>query len=202
MNKPKPHAIDNILTPEEIEKCKEACKTEAEKILFYGLLYTGMRISEFIHLRKEWVEKEFISIPETQKCGCYECRKQIERKGKIIKPSGYWKVKTEAGKRIIFILPELKEILESYLNKHNSIMEVIPNRVYAWEIIKRISKKAGVKHLVFPHSLRSTYATILASKGFDALRLKNIMGWTKITMAEQYIRFDKSGIKKMFEDTW
>ena len=78
-------------------------------------------------------------------------------------------------------------------------MEIIPNRVIAWTIIKRISKIANVKHKVFPHALRATFATILVSKGFKELELVNIFGWKTMDMAKEYVKFGEYEMQKSFE---
>ena len=177
ISKPKPRARPNALTIEEINRVIKECKTKKEKLLIIGLIYMGLRISEFIHMKKSWIinNGEFISVPYTQKCSCYECKKEIYKKirdkdtkkvigRKIVKPSGLWRCKTSSGERKFPLVQEAREIVLNYFKNHNAIMEIIPNRVIAWTIIKRISKIANVKHKVFPHALRATFATILVSK--------------------------------------
>jgi integrase/recombinase XerD len=201
MNKPKPKSRENVLTEEEIEMLKAACKTEEEKLVVYGLLYTGMRISEYIHLNKQWINTKTdppsIKIPYEMKCNCYECKKAHGKK-----PAGMWRAKTKHAERVIPILPEVDDILYNYFLKHNSIMETIPTRIYAWKIVKEVAKRAKIKHPIFPHCIRATFATIVAKKGFDAIYLQHVMGWKQLSMAQEYVRLSGSAILDEFKRKW
>ena len=52
----KSKAKENLLSNKQILRIKQEIEYEDEQILFYGLLYTGMRISEFIHMRSDWLD--------------------------------------------------------------------------------------------------------------------------------------------------
>lgn len=194
MKKKKPFSRDNILGPEEIKKLLLACKTKREKLLIFSLLYTGMRISEFLHFKRSWLSynKDMITIPLKQECRCYECK----HKGKI------WKPKTEYGNRTIPILNECKDIILSYFSEHEAIKETIPNRVFAWEYIKKMGRRAKIGHKVFPHAIRATFATLLAEKGFDVLEITHVMGWKSPEMAMTYIRLSGQKLKEEFDKKW
>ena len=102
---------ENLLYGDEIDRVKDACKTHYETLLIEGLLYTGMRISEFLHTNRKWVswEEGVIRIPERMFCGCKECEKELtNRRGEITKPSGVWMPKTNSASRAVPMLPRLK----------------------------------------------------------------------------------------------
>ncbi|MCD6138799.1 MAG: site-specific integrase [Deltaproteobacteria bacterium] len=182
----------NILEDYEIDALLRSCISFEEELVIRGLLYTGMRISEFIHMNNDWIDwrSEIIYIPEKQKCNCYECR-------------GMWRVKTKDAVRPIPILPEVRHIFITYFNKHYAIMETIPNRVYAWRIVKTVAKRANVKHRVFPHVLRATFATILGEKGFSENKILRVLGWKKrSSTVDVYVRPRPEAIKREFEEKW
>jgi len=183
---------EHILSEKQIQRVINAIEYEDELILFYCLLYTGLRVSEFIHLRRSWIdwENDFIRIPKKQKCSCSECKKN----------GGFWSPKTSTSVRVIPIVSEIRGILERYFSEHNSIMELIPSRGMAYYILRDLGKKARVK--LFPHALRGTFATILASKDFNPFEICDAMGWKSIQTAIYYIRLSGAQLKRAFEQKW
>ena len=169
------------------------------------LVYTGMRVSEFIHMRQSWIdwEMELIRIPKMQMCGCRECKRELKnRKGQISKPSGVWKPKTSEAVRAIPIVPEVEETLRRFFLKHEEVMEFIPSRGAAYYHIRGIAGRAGIEHPVFPHVARGIFATLLARKGFNAFELMSTMGWKSIKTAEDYIKLSGSAFKQAFREKW
>ena len=69
-------------------------------------------------------------------------------------------------------------------------------------LIKEISKRAKLEKQVFPHSLRGSFATILAGKGFDTFSIIRSMGWRNIRMADTYINLTPNMILKTFKEKW
>ncbi len=195
IHKIKPKSKDHILTEEQIKQVIKQCKNLKEELLIKGLFYTGMRISEFIHLKKDWIDKEykFINIPRQIPCNCSEC---INHK---IHPR-YWMTKTKSGERHVYVIKEVRNIIINYFERHKDVIELVKNRKEAWRIIKQIGKRSGIK--LFPHSIRASYATALVEKGVDPYRLTNIMGWSNTQPAISYIRNRKSDLEEFFETKW
>jgi len=199
----KPHTKDYILEDSEIQKVRLSLSSFVEGLVTLGLLYTGMRVSEFVHFRREWInwKRGLIFVPRQQVCTCYECKRVLRnRKGEITKPSGVWKPKTKEAVRPIPILPEVESLFRAYFKNHNEIMDVVASRVYAWMIIKRVEKKSGVK--LFPHVLRGTFATLLAAKDFDAVEITPMLGWKSFKTADEYIKLSGARVKKAVEEKW
>jgi len=196
----KPKVEDNILNAKQQKKFVESARFFDEKILAYGLLYTGMRVSEFLHLREKWIDWDkknppkyygAIEIPKEMRCECYECK---------AKRNGYWRAKTKRATRVIPILEEPSGYLKSFFDHHSKIMDLIPHRQEAWRIIKRLGKRAGFK--VFPHALRGTFATILAAKDFSADVIQDTLGWAQPSTANKYIRLSGEQVLSQFEEKW
>ena len=200
---------EHLLTDDEINKIRKVKLTDDEKLIFYGLSFTGMRVGEFLHLNKDWInwKDESIKIPREMSCTCTECMtekppKKPNKKGIIPpnKPLGLWTPKTKNGIREIPLLPntftELNEILKDYFASHNSIHDTIHNRGMAWFLLESVRKKAKLTGKLFPHCLRGTYAKHLAKAGLDEFYITQIMGWGNIAIAIKYIRMETKDIKK------
>jgi len=185
---------ENLLDDAEIESIKSAAKDPAERFLVWTLIYTGMRISELIHMRDSWLDwdKSLIRIPESQACSCSECK----TKGEV------WKPKNRQSARSIPIVPEARQPLQDFFSKHASVMPTIPNRVAAYEIIRFLGRRAKIKHRVFPHSLRGTFATLLAAKDFNSFEIMSLLGWRSAKTADHYIQLSAYRVIKAVEQKW
>jgi integrase len=189
--------LENVPPQEVVKRLMQAAKTLPERLLVYGLVYTGMRISEFVHMRKGWIRWDLnpprIFVPYRQPCNCRHCLQPRYRKDKktgervLVKPPQTWQAKTERAKRAIVIPPTLQPVLKEFFAKHQAVMEVFPYREMAWFTLKKIARRARVNWRIFPHVLRGAYASKLAAQKVDVYRLKSRMGWKTIDMAVKYI---------------
>lgn len=162
------------LTEAQLQKLWSACYEITDKVLVGLLAFCGMRVGEVCHLKLNWIREQEIHIPSSMPCQCWECSGR-----------GFWQPKSRAGIRTIPIPAFLKPILAEYLQQHPEGLQ--KRRQAAWYRIQWLANKAGIPQ-AFPHSLRATCATILASKGFTAVELCAYFGWTRITMGEHYIQ--------------
>lgn len=205
-------AKDFILPKKEIDALKAAPLTPEERLVVYGLLYTGMRIGEFVHLKKEWIDWDngMIRIPKKQPCACYDCMKdrparKPKKNGEIPppRPKGIWLPKSKAAIRTIPLKPKMFpvfDILKQYFETHETIMETIGIRKEAWNLIISAKRKAHIKHKLFPHAFRSTYATQLAISGFNEIEITQIMGWSKYEEARTYVELAGTLLDKAYDE--
>lgn len=174
---------EDILSEEEVEEIIKNSKTIIERLVVITLIYTGLRVSEFIHLKKDWIDwqREKIQVPLKIPCDCKDCLKFRK---------GVWSPKTRTGQRKIPLLDErAKTILRSWFTINDNI-NLTPSGV--WGIVKRVAKRANITHKVYPHALRATAAQIFCQKyRLSAATLQYIMGWKDITIAISYIRPDE-----------
>ena len=192
----KPKTWSNILDDMDIDDLKKSCKGRVESIAVLGLLYTGMRVSEFLHFRKDWIDirKGGIFIPKEQSCSCVECKYRRE---------GVWKTKTEHARRFIPLIPEVEVLFREYFNEYDAILDTYKDRREIWRIVKRVGDRADIKNKkVFPHSLRGSFASILASKGFSVQEIIGALGWLNAGMFQKYIRVPEGRMKKAFDEKW
>lgn len=201
----KPRTKDNILTDNEVQSVLDACSTHTESFSFRSLVYVGFRVSEFVHMRKDWVnwEENIITIPSRMKCNCNPCERELRNKKKeITKPSGYWQPKTAAGARTIPVVPEYKAHLNWFYKKHSKVMEIYSWRQYVNNLLLDLEDRTDLHHRLFPHCLRGTFATMLARKGFTPYEIMTILGWERLDEAMYYVKLAGTVIKESFKRKW
>jgi len=184
LEKIKRNCREDALEEEDIEKLIGACSNKLEKLIIIGLIYTGMRVSEFSHFKAGWIkwQNNIIQIPSQMPCSCPECR-------------GSWKPKSKNGARIIPIIDErLRAVLRNYFTLYDDIKM---HRSTIFRKVREIASRTDIKNKVYPHSLRATFATMLAYKGVSAGTLMTVLGWGRIDTAQHYIQ--KSGIRAIEE---
>lgn len=171
----------DALNDQEIEELINACETDLERLIIITLIYTGMRVDELAHLKKYWMDfrNDVINIPSQD---------------------GDWKPKTEHGSRAIPIVEaRLKYVLNQYFSGNEKIGL---SRTTIWRIIKKIGSRTSIKHGIYPHSLRSTFASILAYKGISEGSMCSIMGWSSIKTAQDYVKLFGARAKEELIRKW
>jgi site-specific recombinase XerD len=162
---------EELLTPDEITSIVQKCKTFRDKTLIATLAESGCRISEIALLKIRHVSFEE-----------YGARLTVNGK---------------TGMRKILIVnsaPYLQELINQHPNNDDP-------ESYLWiksnggllcytrinEILKQAAKDAGIKKRIYPHLLRHSRATFLATMMSDA-SMKHYFGWTQgSNMASVYI---------------
>ena len=167
------------LSEEELQLLWNECKELADKVLVGLTAFCGLRASEATHFRLAWIRQEAINIPSQVPCGCWECAKR-----------GYWKPKSKAGIRAVPIPAFLRPVLAEYLAFRPDGLGI--TRQSAWYKTRDLAAKAKLQNKVFPHSLRSTYATMLASKGMEATAICYLLGWSRLEVAQSYVRIARA----------
>jgi len=194
---------ENLLTSDEIRRLLASCKTLKEKLVVYSLLYAGLRVSEFIHMNRDWIDwnRSILRIPESQPCNkCPSCRKpRYNKKGKLIKPRNTWVPKTKNAVRSIVIDDELYLVLLDYFASHKTVMETISSRGAAYYIVKKVARRCGLEHKLFPHALRGTRALTLAKAKFSLWALKDFMGWKNIDVAADYVKLAEADLQEEYQ---
>ena len=170
-------SIDHALNQDQIQRLVVSCQTLEEKVLVKLPLYCGLRAGEIAHLRASWITPEgHLKIPREQPCSCWDCDESSHQ--------GYWQPKTKAGARILPVPPQLYADLIAFLRKSPGGIEL--SRVNVYHHIKASLKTAGLSDS-YPHSLRATCLTTLASHGMSAPALAAFAGWGSLAVAQSYI---------------
>lgn len=214
------NAADDRLEPREFEELVRgaiqldpAHGLEAEfAIMCAGRL--GLRAGEIAHFREEWIDWRdgIIEIPRHVPCDkgrdggpCGYCKQLAEgiienhdelEPGDVAIEDIMWQPKTPAAVRSVPFhhSPRAEVTLERFFETFDR-----------WEksrtVVNRKTERAALKaHViraedVYPHALRATAATHLASD-LKSIELQNMFGWEKIETAKKYVRISGERLKK------
>ncbi|MFP4019281.1 MAG: tyrosine-type recombinase/integrase [Promethearchaeia archaeon] len=158
---------EDALDEEQRRKLFDACEKNKETFVCKVLCYTGLRASEFTHMKNSWLDwqQESIHIP---------------------REDGDWTPKTQHAVREIPLMFEAKKLLYNHFQLRN---EIDMSRTTVYRIVRRAGRRVeGPFPKVYPHSLRATFASMLAANGLSAIDIQSIMGWAKIETANKYVR--------------
>ncbi len=161
----KNHELPDILTEEEVEKIVASADNYRDKAFITVLYESGCRISEVLNMKLRDVH--------------------FDKYSPIITVNG------KTGSRRIRLIDKnnfLKMLLDSHTFKDNPEAYVWISRArnsensplsyrHASEIIKRLSKLAGINKKIYCHLFRHSRATFLANKLTES-QLKQLFGWT------------------------
>ena len=166
-----------------------------EKFVILTLGHTGMRVSEFIQLRKNWFDRYegIIKIPGKDT----KLPKEENKKGEL----KTWSPKTNKGARTIRI-PDKKTVkkIDQFFEDHNSVTEKWKDRSSIYYLVTRISKRANTEKIAYPHALRSYFANRLINKGLQNSRdLMSIMGWSSLNVAQVYLESKSVNTKEVID---
>ena len=154
-----------LLEMTEIQKMLEACDNIRDKTLISVLYESGARISEIMDLKLEDVK--------------------FDEYGAVLYVNG------KTGSRPIRVVKSTND-LKQWINSHpfknnnsNALFCCRSGRNYggfigttaAWEMIKKIAKRAGIEKQIHPHMFRHTRATDL-SRVLSDREMKIFFGWS------------------------
>lgn len=87
----------------------------------------------------------------------------------------------------------LKELDVFFLSPHASPL----SRQSIWKILKKYTKKAGIKRSVWPHMIRHSFATHILRNGADLRAVQELLGHRSISTTEVYTHLDIENLKLM-----
>jgi integrase len=186
-------------TLNEVEARLMACSYLKDKFIVYWLVFSGLRVSELKHLRRNWVnlEETTVTILTRQYCTCAECNYLNPKTGKC--KHGVWKQKSKKGARTILIHPMLLPIMGEFLVNNGSlglskvtIWAHVENgqpltRYYLAHRIRTYGRKAKISGIrCSPHTLRHSFAVEYLRRGGDVFTLQHILGHSTLEMIQHY----------------
>lgn len=182
---------EKYFTVEEVEAILESCRKSPStmSIGIYILAYSGMRRGELLGL--QWNDIDFKRNKISIRRVVY-----LDKNTKMIKDTA----KSEAGIRVIPLLPKLKEYLESAPHKSDFIVpdshgDFYNPKNFSTAYKAFIRSVNGVRELG-THAYRHALATHLHAAGVDIRTIQAILGHTDITVTGNvYISVDEDALK-------
>lgn len=161
--------IVSYLTPEEIKllvtEAKKRKNGERDSLLILVLFETGLRVSEALSLNPSNID-------------LFEGRPVLRIMGKGEKP------------RAVACPQGLTDKLRAYAyrNKIEQEQKFFPiNRQRAWQILKEVSKKAGITKRIYPHLLRHSDAIERLRQTGNPKALQHHLGHSSTVMIMRYL---------------
>jgi site-specific recombinase XerD len=161
-----------------------------DRAILHTLFSTGMRVSELCSLDR----------------------------GEIDTKRGELSVMGKGSKiRLVFLSPEAKESLQTYLDKRGDVDEALFIRIpkkenYGKEsdlrltprtiqrIVKKYAIKAGIMgKSVSPHKLRHSFATDLLRNGADIRSVQSLLGHSSVTTTQIYTHVTDKQLKEVHD---
>lgn len=154
------------LGSEETDRLVNACRTFREKLVVWGLLDTGLRVSEFCRISRDRVQWQEDRIVVFGKSGPYGVR------GK---------------RRVVPLTPRVKRLLEIHLATRDDMGLTVRT---VQRLVKRVANRATLTKPVTPHVLRHTFAVNCVKKGLSTASLKKILGHERLETTEIYLNIN------------
>ena len=159
---------------EQIRKVLDVARYEYDYktyCILYLFIGTGLRSSELFALNKSDVDINNMTIRVNKQC----IRAKIKHK-----------TKTDKSNRVIYIFPDLADVLREYMRSVSDIL--FPNKDGGYidgnnfnrRTWKKIKELAGITDRVRLHDLRGSYIDMVLSSGLSPKFAQNQVGHSKI----------------------
>lgn len=169
------NAKENFWTKEEFDKAMSFVYSDADKMLYYTLFFTGIRIGELLALEVE----DYLSDTKQLRI----CKNMTRAYGKntITTP------KTVSSNRLVYLPQFLCDMLEGYISR---IYKATPNtRLFPYDVstveyrLTVLCKRNDLKRITI-HGFRHSYASLLINKGYDIRFVSEQLGHSSIAMTQ------------------
>ena len=180
--------LPNILSVEEIDSMLNAVEMykpegQRNKAIIEMLYSCGLRVSELISIKLSNINFRMGIV-------------KIDGKGNKERVIPLSKNAKEEIKRYLKVYRDYLDIEKGYedvlfLNKRGTAL----SRVMAFNIIKHLANRAGIKKNVSPHTFRHSFASHLVSGGADLRAVQDMLGHESILTTEIYTHLDDHYLK-------
>ncbi|MEO6719316.1 MAG: site-specific tyrosine recombinase XerD [Ferruginibacter sp.] len=180
--------LPDVLTVEEIELLISKIDLSTpeggrNKALLETLYSCGMRVSEIVNLRLSCL---YLDVGFIRVIGKGDKERLIPIGTDAIK---YINIYRNNIRVHIAIKPGNEDIL--FLNRRGAKL----SRVMIFLIIKDLTKLAGIKKTISPHTFRHSFATHLVEGGADLRAIQEMLGHESITTTEIYTHLDREFLR-------
>ncbi len=171
--------IDLILSAIDLSK-PEGRRNKAMLEVLYSC---GLRVSELVGLRISNIFRAegFIRI-----IGKGDKERLVPVSGRALREIDFYL----PDRNSLVIQPGSEDIL--FLNRRGRML----TRVMIFTIIKELTKRAGIKKRVSPHTFRHSFATHLVEGGADLRAVQEMLGHESIITTEIYTHLDREYLRE------
>lgn len=189
---------DEIKKIEGLKLDKNDYKNLAKDIFLF-LVYTGMRFSEAMLVKKSHINENMIRFKSKKVQGGKYLIPITMKTQKIIEKYSNRKKLTKGC-----LLPQLSNTLvNKNLKEIGKLANLNRDIVYTKNIgLKRIEKKMKLYEQLSCHDGRRTFITHCLRKGMNAQMIMKITGHTNYSTFERYINFDDNDLTKSLNFVW
>ncbi len=185
-------SLPDILSFEEIENIiaqVDLSKAEGgrNKAMLETLYSCGLRVTELVNLR---ISCLYLDVGFIRVIGKGDKERLVPIGSDAIKYIGIYKNDIRVHTQVV---PGNEDIL--FLNRRG----VGLSRVMVFLIIKEMTKKAGIKKTISPHTFRHSFATHLVEGGADLRAVQEMLGHGSITTTEIYTHLDRKYLRNTLE---
>ena len=175
--------LPEVLSVEEVDSLLSApdnktMKGIRDKAMLEMLYATGMKVSELISLKIEDLNLK----EKTVNCSNNKTRRNI--------PLG--RARYDSVNKYLRYRTDDSEML--FVNMYNEPI----SRQGFWKILKFYKEIAGIEKEISPKILRHSFAIHLAENGLEAETLKQLMGYSAVASANQYVEMVNEEIKNQY----
>ncbi|MAG07288.1 integrase [Candidatus Pacearchaeota archaeon] len=171
--------IPTVLTKDEIKLLLKNCITKKSKLMLSLLYATGMRVSEITNLKIKDLSFE-------EKIGYI--RQAKGRKDRIFNIPDF--LSKDLQKQTNSQQKHEKEFL--FTGPKNKLSERNIQK-----IVQLVTRRAGIKKPVHPHTLRHSFATHLLEDGVDIRKIQEFLGHTDLSTTQIYTHISTEELKKI-----
>jgi len=181
-------ALPDVLSSEEVARIIENPRAREpgglrDRAVMELMYATGMRVSEVSDLVLEGLNLE-VGFVKCKGKGGKERIVPLGRKAKEAVSKYIEKSRKKASKKAA----QDKHLFVSRLGKKLS-------RQSLWKLIKKYTRRAGIKKKITPHTLRHSFATHLLEKGADLRSVQEMLGHADISTTQVYTHINKERLK-------
>ncbi len=167
-----------VLSKDEIQKMFDVCANIKHKVIL-GLLYScGLRVSELINLKWEHIDRSRMII-------------------NIIQAKGQKDRQVGLNENIIPLLTEYWKKYKSSIYVLNGQNDLQYSSRSVGEVIKQLTKSAGIFKRVYTHLIRHCTFTHLVEMGTDISLIQKIAGHSNIKTTSIYCHISHNLISKI-----